>query len=652
MPNMKKSRKSTKAKSRPVSAPLHALLQQAQSQFTQGRYRQALALAKRCLALDAHNLGLLNFAGVCAINSDDGDDAERFWRRAIALDGAFPETYFNLGLLLANRQRKEEAEQCYRRTISLAPQHAQAYCNLGNLLDDATQAEACYRAAVALDPQFEAALYNLGNLLLKRCEWEEAEQCYRRAIAANPADAQTHAQLGLVLAQRKHPAEAEQAYRHAIALDPECAEAHANLGLLLEDGQRLDEAERCLRLALAISPDSTEIVSNLGNLLAQSDRADEAEQCYREAIRLNPASASAYCNLGVLLATRQRDDLGAEKCFRQALACDPKHALTQFNLGHLLLALGRLEEGWAYHEARYAQGIPNQTTTMPTICAAQWQGEALTGKSLLAISEQGFGDAIQFCRYLPLLKELGAARITLKCRTELTPLFATLAGVDTLMDSSEEAVAPHDYWVFLHSIPFHCNTTLNNIPARIPYLHALPERLARWSPRLPSGAFRIGLVWKGNRIHSNDTQRSLADLAILKPLWSVPGVIFVSLQKGQGEDQALHPAADQPLHHLGGEMADFADSAAIVACLDLVICVDTAIAHLAGALGKPCWVMLPDYKADWRWLRERNDTPWYPQSMRLFRQTVRGDWNPVVADITRALGAYLHNRKLSSAFLT
>ena len=630
-------KKSTKIKSPLPPAQFHALLQQAEYLLSLGQYQQAFLLAKHCLKLDPQNAGLLNFAGICAINLGKPDDAEQSWRHAIALGLANPDTYFNLGLLLARRQQKAEAEQCYRRAISLDPRHAQAYCNLGNLLGDGMEAEACYRTATVLDPCFEAAYYNLGSMQWRRGAWEEAEQCYRQAIAINPMSAEMHAKLGYVLTKRRRLVEAEQSYRQAITLDPGCAEAHTNLGLLLEDQQRLDEAEQYLCRALAISPDSAEVYSNLGNLLAQRDRTGEAEQCYRKALLLDPASAVAYCNLGVLLAIHKRDDVAAEKCFRQALDCDPGHALTQFNLSQLLLSIGRLEEGWVYHEARYSQSIPNQTTIMPEICAQQWQGEPLSGKSLLVLSEQGFGDAIQFCRYLPLLKARGATQITLKCRTELKTLFVTLSGVDFLVDGDEKDFPPHDYWVFLHSLPFHCKTTLENIPARIPYLHALPERLERWHLPDTGAGLRVGLAWKGNRIHCNDASRSLPGLSTLRSLWAVPGITFVSLQKGQGEDEALHPPVDQPLLNLGAEITDFADTAAIVEQLDLIICVDTSVAHLAGALGKPCWVMLPYYKTDWRWLREGSGTPWYPQTMRLFRQTTRDDWEPVVADITQAL---------------
>ena len=268
---------------------------------------------------------------------------------------------------------------------------------------------------------------------------------------------------------------------------------------------------------------------------------------------------------------------------------------------------------------------------------------------------------ITFWRYLSLLKEQGAAQITLLCKAPLTTLMETLEGVDTViaLGEADTVVTAHDYWIYPLSIPLHCQTTLTTIPARLPYLQALPDRVTRWSARLPHQGFRVGLVWKGNRLHTNgclphqgfrvglvwkgnrlhtnDNKRSLSGLVTLAPLWSVPGVRFVSLQKGQGEDEARNPPAEQPLIDLGAEIDDFADTAAIVEQLDLVICVDTAVAHLAGALAKPCWVLLPAEKGDWRWLKDRNDSPWYPGVMRLFRQTRDEDWTSVVLDIKSAL---------------
>jgi hypothetical protein len=224
----------------------------------------------------------------------------------------------------------------------------------------------------------------------------------------------------------------------------------------------------------------------------------------------------------------------------------------------------------------------------------------------------------------------------LLCSPSLKPLLETVACVDAVITDAA-SIASHDYWSFPLSLPLHFGTTINTIPNALPYLHALPERLEHWHDRLPNKGAKVGLVWKGSALHKNDAYRSLPGLTTLAPLWSVPGVTFVSLQKGQAEDEAVESAADQPLIHLGTDIVDFADTAAIVAQLDLVICVDTAIAHVAGALNKPCWALLPALGTDWRWLLERSDTPWYPGTMRLFRQAKPGDWTETIRDVTKAL---------------
>ena len=247
---------------------------------------------------------------------------------------------------------------------------------------------------------------------------------------------------------------------------------------------------------------------------------------------------------------------------------------------------------------------------------------------------------IQFCRYLPVLKAKGAAHVALICHPPLKPLFATLDSVDEIIGFDEPLPATHyDFWTAPLSLPYHCATRLGTIPATLPYLQADPERIARWQPLLPPGGLRVGLVWKGSRGFENDPDRSLPSLDVLAPLGEVPGVRFVSLQKGAGEDEAAQPPRELPLVDLGSRLADFADTAAVVAGLDLVISVDTAVAHLAGALAKPCWLLLPDYKADWRWLADRGDSPWYPGVMRLFRQARAGDWSSVVTQLRDSLAS-------------
>ena len=649
--------------------------------LSRGQARRALELVAKDLARDTGDAELWNIAGVCAASLGDPVQAERLWRRAVAIDPGEAQAHYNLGLLQANLNRHDEAERSYRLAIASAPGKAEAHNNLGLLLAGRgreAEAEDCYRRAIALDPGSARAHINLGVLLAPGKRQDEAERCYRRAIVLDPADGGVHSNLGALLASQRRDEEALHCYREAIALDPgnagahsnlgillvrlgrlgeaihccrraieldpDSAKAHANLGLLLEQAKREDEALHCLRRALSLDPQSAEIHSNLANLLAQRRCWDEALHCYRRAIALKPDAAASHSNLGVMLANRKQE-AAAEQCFRQALALDPDHQLAHLNLGFLLLRQARFAEGWAHHEARHDPRLPDKRITPPGVPFPQWRGQDLAGKSMLVWPEQGFGDAIQFCRYVSLLKDRGAARITLVCRKPLKTLMATLAGVDAVLaaEESEGAIEAHDYWTFPLSMPLHCQTRLENIPARIPYLKAPSERLALWSRRLPHDRFKVGLVWRGNAGHHNDAYRSLPALSTLAPLWTIPGVRFISLQKGGGEDEAGGDFPDRlALLHPGSEISDFADTAAIIEHLDLVICVDTAVAHLAGALAKACWVLLPAHRTDWRWLRDRDDTPWYPGVMRLFRQQDGQDWTAVVADIRNALADLVH----------
>ena len=264
----------------------------------------------------------------------------------------------------------------------------------------------------------------------------------------------------------------------------------------------------------------------------------------------------------------------------------------------------------------------------------------MVGKSLVILPEQGFGDNIQFARYTLLLGERGVSHLTLVCDPPLKALLETVAGVDEVI-TELPSVPTYDYWSFPLSLPLHLGTTVDTIPAAQSYLHALPIRVDQWCARLPMGKFKVGLVWKGNADHKNDVNRSLPGLFILAPLWSVPGVTFISLQKGRGEEDAKEPPADQTIIPLGSDISDFADTAAIIAQLDMVICVDTSIIHLAGAMGKPCWVLLTAVGTDWRWLQEREDSPWYA-SIRLFRQEYPGDWSQPVERIRQELLALTH----------
>ena len=439
-------------------------------------------------------------------------------------------------------------------------------------------------------------------------------------------------------------AEAEQSFRRALAMAPDLAEAWSNLGLMLEARHEDAAAEASYRQALALRPHLAETQVNLGGLLARHKRFDEAEAAYAQALRLDPHRPGTWSNLGVLYASQRLDD-EAEACFERALAMAPTLPRARFNLGVMRLRQGRLEEGWAGLEARDWYAGLNRRLPCP-----RWSGGPLEGRAILIGYEVGHGDMVQFARYVRLLKSRGAGEVTLLCHPALKRLFRTLEGVDHLLGFDEpwpdgDAGTGWDVWSPLMSLPFLFETRLDNLPAQLPYLHAEPGLAASWADALGTApGLRVGLVWKGNPGFENDADRSLPSLSVLAPLWGVDGVRFISLQKGAGEDEAAAPPAGQPLLHLGGRMADFADAAAIMVHLDLVIAVDTAMAHLAGALGKPCWLLLPHYQTDWRWFEDRTDSPWYPGVMRLFRQSPGGDWTPVVQAIAQALQTLVDER--------
>lgn len=445
-----------------------------------------------------------------------------------------------------------------------------------------------------------------------------------------------HMQSGDVLA-------AEHCYRQALALTPDFSEALANLALLREQAGAFDEAESCYLQSIAIYPDNLQVHLNLGVLLLKLKRFAEAETVNRTALQLAPDSPAVWSNLGVLLACIKRET-EAEHCYRQALSLDETYAKARFNLGYILLRQGRFDEGWQCLEARDWYDLLS-----PHFSCPRWQGESLQHKSIILGFDAGHGDMIQFCRYVIALKAMGTVRIALICHPGLKTLFATLPGVDEVVSFVDYIdTGDFDFWTLPMSLPYHFGTRLDSIPAPIPYLTADPANAAKWAAMLPPG-IKVGLAWLGNPHFENDSDRSLPALALLAPLGSVKDVQFISLQKGAGGDEARQPPAELPLLAMGEKLDDFADTAALMANLDLVISVDTAIAHLAGSLGVPCWVLLADYRTDWRWLTGRSDTPWYPDQMRLFRQShASADWSPVIAEVVEALGSWKRQRDIDS----
>lgn len=440
---------------------------------------------------------------------------------------------------------------------------------------------------------------------------------------------------GVALMNAGDAAGAEAAFRESLQLAPHLVSARINLGLILVQAGRPSEAEVHYRTAIGLDPQRFEAHLHLGAMLAEQKRNAEAEAAYLQALELDQQSPSALSNFGVLLASMKREN-EAEAYHRAAMAIAPDYRKATFNLAYLLLRQGRYEEGWAALEARDWYARLEDYFEFP-----RWQGEPLQGKSLLIGFEAGHGDMIQFCRYASLAKRRGVARLTIVCHPALKKLFAHLDGVDEVLAFDEPVPASGwDFWTPPLSLPFLFETRADTIPGELPYLRLDAEQIAR-----ADGPLRLGLAWKGNPRFENDADRSLPSLAALAPLGEVPGIAFFSLQKGAGEEEAGHADAPFKVTDLAPAIANFADTAACIMNLDLVISVDTAVAHLAGALGKPCWVLLPDYQTDWRWLTERSDTPWYPQVMRLFRQTEAGNWDPVIAEVKAALHALSSGRR-------
>ncbi|MBF0179838.1 MAG: tetratricopeptide repeat protein [Magnetococcales bacterium] len=544
-------------------------------------------------------------------------------------------------LLLFRQGLFDEAETLARDTIAHRPGHGMAWKALGTLLGRrgaSGEAVSVLRHAAELLPDDAETLTNLGFLLLEQGWHEEAATHLRRAVTVLPSHAKAWFALGVTLQAQdlRAEAEAEAAYREAIRLQPGNADAHNNLGSLLLTRQDFPRAELACREALRLQPGHADAWYNLGGALLGRMLPVEAETALRESIRLAPHLARGHLNLGTLLHRTQRL-AEAAAAYRQALEIQPEYPLARYNLGLIHLNRGEYAPGWSLYEERFRITGPVLTARPPDPTIPTWRGEDPHGATLLVIGEQGFGDHIMHVRFLAELRARGFSRLTLITKAPLIPLFASLAGPDILLDEEAPDPAPcHDFQVCLASLPHLLGIDETNLP-RPPYLHATPERLTAWRPLLPASGFRVGLVWKGGTDNSNDAWRSLPSLRALRPLWEVPGVIFMSLQKGAGEEEARSPPADQPLIHLGDRIRDFADSAALVAQLDLVICVDTAIAHLAGALARPCWILMPGFGPHWLWMEERADSPWYPKGLRIFRQKRPNEWEQVVSEVARAL---------------
>ena len=542
--------------------------------------------------------------------------------------------HYNLGNTLREQGKINEAVVSYRQAAFLKPDNAELHGNLGASLQESgrlDEAIVCYKQAIVLNPDYAMAHCNLGSALHESGKLNDAATSYKRAIELKPDFAMAYNNLGTALKDLCRLDESVECYRKAIALKPDYAEAHNNLGAVLLEQRKFEEAVICHNRAIAIKPEYAEAHNNLGTVLQELCKLDEAITNYRKAIDLKPGFAEAHNNLGTALQESGKPG-EALASYEQATILKPDFALAHTNRSFVLLLTENFKEGWQTHKWRL--NIKGRSATISR--QQTWDGKPLNDKTILIHTEQGFGDTIQFVRYLPMVKAQGG-RVLFECHKSLSRLLRNCNGIDEIIEktSANMLSGQSDVHTHLLDLPGIFDTTLNSIPTNIPYITNDQILVNQWASRLSvDDGFKIGIVWAGNPHHTRDRNRSCS-LADFAKLADVPGLSFYSLQKRPASAEVHNSPKSMKIISLDNELNDFADTAAVIANLDLVISVDTAVAHLTGAIGKPVWTLLP-FAPDWRWLLKRNDSPWYP-GMRLFRQTKLNDWTEVFEQVREEL---------------
>ncbi len=576
------------------------------------------------------------------------DDAERLYRMVLAAEPEQADAMALLGLVLGARGAHEEAIGWAERAVARDPSSALLHFHHGSVLMNAKrlpEAMAAFARAIALQPGMAQAHYNLGNARRAAQDWPGSVEAYRQAIRLNPGYAEAHNNLALSFAHEKRLDEALAAARAAVAANPDYGEGWRTLCNIAEQVKdyalAADAGARCVRLM----PHSHYSWFGYGVALNRLDRHEAAAEAYRHALELKPDRADIWDNLGQTYQSMNRLD-EAEAVFRKTIevagqvipdedsreVAEEEYGNRHWHLALMELLRGKYRLGFARYRARFKDvgGLRRPAYSRPL-----WRGEDVAGKTLLIGDEQGFGDTLMLARYLPLLKDKGA-RIVFSVHPALEPLFQGWPGADEVVTHGTAiASSAYDCHASVFDLPHRFGTELATIPAAVPYLPLpSPDDKTRLEDD-GSGRRRVGVVWGGSALHANDGRRSIP-LAAFAALFDVPGTRFYSLNRDMKEgDAAFLPRL--PVTDMTPRIGNFADAARVVGQCDLVITCDTATAHLAGGMGKPVWTLLP-HAPDWRWLTQREDSPWYP-SMRLFRQEMPGDWAGVMGRVKDALEA-------------
>ena len=580
---------------------ISSLIQLAFSHHNKGEIPQAQALYEKILQIQSEHFDALQLLGAIVAQTPDKEKALELISHALEIDQSNPVVFNNHGNVLNELKRYDEAIQAYQRAISIRPDYTLAHFNLAGVyktLKQFDQALALYNQVIKLDPDYIDAYVNRGSVLKELNQLEKALEDYDRSISLKPGQPLFHSNKGAALHGLNRLTEALASYDEAIALKPDFAEVLLNRGVVLNDLRQHELARDSYERAIAINPNISEAHSNLGVLLQELGHHLPALASYDRAIELKPDSVEAHWN----------------------------KALT-------LLLLGDFENGWPLYEYRWSRAVPS--SPIRGFKQPLWLGqESLQGKTILLYGEQGFGDTLQFCRYAKLVAQLGG-RVVLEVPRSLVSLLEKLEGVSEIVANGSQLPA-FDFQCPMMSLPYAFKTNQNTIPSPGSYLKSDHLKVTRWKALLGEQTKpRIGIVWSGSTAHKNDFNRSLSLDALLPYL---PREFqYVSLQKEiRDSDRAVLKSNPQILD-FSSSIQDFTDTAALVQCMDLVISVDTSVAHLSAALGKQTWIFLSFIK-DWRWMLDRSDSPWY-DAVKLYRQDKIGDWTSVFAQLQSDLAS-------------
>ena len=548
------------------------------------------------------------------------------YHQALQADPRRADIYQYMAAIFNRQNQPEKAVACLQQAVTLNPTKFESVYNLAHILrrlNRIDEAISHYKQAIALNPGFAASHYNLANIYLGQARYDSACDCYHQAIGHQPHYPNAHNNLGMAFKQRGHTNQAIRCFEKAIEQNPRYADAYNNLAIELKDRGQTQDAIALLHKAVTLNPDHALAFNTLANAYKDLEQWDQAIDAYHKAITIDPDFTDAYANLATILCLTHQHESALE-AYHRALTLDPDNSGAHYNRSLLLLLLGDYQQGWPEYQWRKKNSVGRHCRD-DHLMSPRWDGASFVGQRLLVYCEQGLGDTIQMLRYLPLVKDLGGTLLLQAPQTILT-LFHDTPWIDEYLDQDLSDPIHDDQHISIMDLPLVFNTTLETIPSITPYVTARPDKLAYWRQQLNSDRLKVGIVWAGNPQHKNDKNRSCPPRCF-ETLRGLNHIQWVSLQKGRARKEHEILARCLDITDLSDRLEDLSDCAAVIANLDLVISVDTAVAHLAGAMGKAVWILIPD-TPDWRWMRQRPDSPWYA-SVTLFRQAQTGDWQTV-----------------------